>query len=347
MTTMCGRVSRAIPGRLALIGGLAAAMVAAPLIAQQPSRARLGITVDVHQSAAIDAKGVRVERVLPGGPADQAGIRAGDIITSVAGESVVQPLPGNHEKGLDPDRSAPVQRLIRLSSDLDPGQKVEVRYLRDGASHTVTLEARDLSDGFVLDLSSDSTLRSHMQELRERMRDLSDSLRGLGDSLGHLRPRLYGLRYRMLDSMPRIRMWVDSSGHRDMLIGGWSPDSIMRTLRFRVGPGARDQCPGREPRGFVRVFGDDCVGGVQLVTLNPGLASYFHTDEGVLVTDVRKDSGLGLQPGDVILRIGARDATSPDEVRRILRSYEPDETIAFHIERKGKTMDVSGHLRGS
>ncbi len=382
MKMTSGRGTHGSVGRIVLIGGLVAGVVAAPLAAQNRShvpdcrcvdengktipdctcfqapspdqllatvmvpgsgRARLGIMVDPGQEGATDAKGVQVEQVLPGGPADAAGIQKGDIITEVDGKSLVQPLPGGREKGLDTDGSAPVRRLLSISHSLKPGQKVDVRYLRDGKSHTVTLETSEASGMVALGTTRDGALQSHMRELRERMRGLSDSLRELTDSVHFHGPRLRAFRYRFPGPIPRIGVWTDSTGRGTVLLRGWGADSTMHALRLRT---ERDRCPG-EPDGALGFLSEDCVGGLQLVALNPGLASYFHTDEGVLVTAVSKDSGLGLQPGDVILRIGARDATSPDQVRRILRSYGPDESITFHIERKGRTANVSGRLGGS
>lgn len=352
--------------RHVLVGGLAAAMVAGPLMGQglntpegcrcvdrngnpipdctcfqtpsphrllamvtalRPERVHIGIMVNPDQERVYDEKGARVEDVVPDGPAAKAGIRAGDIITEVGGKSLLKPLAAHQEKDLDPNRSAPVQRLLAIARDLKPGTHVQVRFLRDGASHTVTVKTADMPGPIALSLSSGDSA------LRRQMWGLSDSLRILAHELGRYR-------FQVPDTGMGLRIWSDSAGHGGLI---WAPDSTMRVLRLRTGLQVRDRCPGDQGNG-VAVFTDDCVGGLALVELNPGLSSYFHTDNGVLVTDVRKDSRLGLQPGDVILAIGAREATSPNQVRRILRSYDPDETITFHIERKGRAMKVSGHM---
>lgn len=279
------------------------------VMARSRDHARLGITVNNHQSAAVDAEGARVQSVLEGGPADEAGIREGDVIARVDGKSLLSPLDPETERDLDPDASVPVQRLLAIARGLKPHMKVPVTYVRDGSSHTTTVETEDLDGRLGLKVFSDSTLRLRMRELRHQLGRLSDSL---GDSA----------------SVPRgfLRTWI--------------PDSLRHTLalgRFD----AADRCPGTKSGDFA-LFNDDCVAGLRLVALNPGLGSYFGTDKGVLVGDVRKDSPIGLQAGDVILQIGARDATSPEQVRRILRSFSPEETISFKILRKGKTMNVSG-----
>ena len=93
--------------------------------------------------------------------------------------------------------------------------------------------------------------------------------------------------------------------------------------------------------GFV--FGTGTVYGLDLAPVNPELGSYFGADSGVLVLDAHEES-LGLEPGDVILRIGDRDVESPRDVRRILRSYDGDEEISFEIRRGGATQTVTGTI---
>jgi S1-C subfamily serine protease len=61
--------------------------------------------------------------VTPGGPADGAGLRAGDVITGVDGAPVS-----------DPDD------VSRLVSALEPGDEVEVEVTRDGETRTFDVE---------------------------------------------------------------------------------------------------------------------------------------------------------------------------------------------------------------
>src|SRR6267143_1204907 len=82
-------------------------------------------------------------------------------------------------------------------------------------------------------------------------------------------------------------------------------------------------------------------GGIELVELNPDLGDYFGTREGVLVVRAPEDSSLGLKGGDVIISIGGRKHTSPDQAMRILRSYDAGETVTLDVLRKQKHVSVT------
>ncbi len=70
-----------------------------------------------------DLRGVLVNHVEPGSPAEKAGIQGGDVIRDVNGEPAV-------------DTNS---LRLRISS-MTPGTTVQVKLLRDGAEHTVSLK---------------------------------------------------------------------------------------------------------------------------------------------------------------------------------------------------------------
>jgi S1-C subfamily serine protease len=80
---------------------------------------------------------------------------------------------------------------------------------------------------------------------------------------------------------------------------------------------------------------------MEMVALNPELGEYFGTAEGILVVHTAKESPLKLKSGDVILKIGDRTPTTPAQAMRILRSYEPGETMALQVMRKREKLTVS------
>lgn len=80
-----------------------------------PPRALLGVNID----SASGREGVRVMDVSPGGAAAEAGIKAGDIITSIADVDLTKD-------------SNPSRALVEKMQQLQPDQKVKVSVLRDG-----------------------------------------------------------------------------------------------------------------------------------------------------------------------------------------------------------------------
>jgi predicted metalloprotease with PDZ domain len=94
------------------------------MMGEGPSHAVIGVQLDAKDSK----DGAHVRDVSPGGPAAEAGIRAGDVIVSVNGADV----KGDHP-------SAEVARLMR---SVEPNSKVKMQVLRDGKAVDFTVTAR-------------------------------------------------------------------------------------------------------------------------------------------------------------------------------------------------------------
>ena len=274
---------------------------------EQQSRTRLGLYLDTEQSRRFDGDGALITGVMRDSPAEEAGLQDGDVITVFEGQVLTIPLPDSDlERDLDLDQSLPAQRLLALARDLEAGQTVEIRYLRDGASNTVSVQAEDFEfprvrtfgqapdvvwgrgwDGNWSGGWEGSTFSPFRGDHHLDI-DMADRMRGLGN-------RLEGL-----------------------TIGG--------------------------PGGLAYGFGVTSVEGVEFIELNPELGEYFGSDTGVLVVEVDEDSTLGLMAGDVVLAVGAREAETVGRLLRLIRSYDEDEPIRFRIMRQGSELVAEGFL---
>ena len=108
------------------------------------NRGRLGVLVNTAASADSDKLGARLEGVTPGGPAEKAGLQAGDIITKFNGT----PLGGL--VAADEDQSGPGMKLIQLARKLDPGDTVKIEYRRGSDTKTATIVAQDVEPSWTM-----------------------------------------------------------------------------------------------------------------------------------------------------------------------------------------------------
>jgi S1-C subfamily serine protease len=94
-------------------------------------RAWLGVSLGSIESSAAaievgldeDDRGALVMGIVPGSPAERSGLEEGDLIVSIAGDEI-----------------ASADDVTDVLRDRDPGETVEIGYLRDGGEESVDLE---------------------------------------------------------------------------------------------------------------------------------------------------------------------------------------------------------------
>ena len=236
---------------------------------RQP-KAMLGINLEGRNGKGAD--GVHVAGVSSDGPAEKAGLKKGDILVEIDGNSL---------KGDDDDSS--IGKLTGYMKDVEPGQKVTVDYLRDGKPYTVVIETTEFNFsnfGFNFDFS-------------DKFKDF-EGLAELGD---------------------------------------------FERFEFLVPDGPRAP-HGRQGLKQLFSFGGHrlhgALGDMEMVSLTPELGEYFGTKKGLLVVRAPKDEDIDLRDGDVILKVGDREPSSPGQVFRIIGSYEAGETVELQVMRKKK-----------
>jgi hypothetical protein len=107
---------------------------------------RIGVVVKTDASPETDKIGAKIEGITPGGPADKAGLKVGDIITKFNGTALAA------VQSEDEDASGPGRRLVELARKLEPDDTVQVEYRRGNDAKQATLVAADLGATFQMQM---------------------------------------------------------------------------------------------------------------------------------------------------------------------------------------------------
>ena len=95
-------------------------------------RPRLGVTIGGDAEGAV--KGVSIVGVTPGSAADDAGLRSGDLITSINGESLGAP-----------NADAATTRLLEFMEEVENGDTLDLAYSRDGKTGEVEVAPKPIA----------------------------------------------------------------------------------------------------------------------------------------------------------------------------------------------------------
>src|SRR2546423_12573587 len=114
---------------------------------------RIGVVVRTDADAETDKVGAKIEGVSPGGPAEKAGVKVGDIITKFNGTALGGLKAGNDEE------SGAGRKLIGLARRLEPGVTVRLEYSRGDVNKPAALVGADLGSGFRLEHTRHAGLR--------------------------------------------------------------------------------------------------------------------------------------------------------------------------------------------
>ncbi|HLS47777.1 MAG TPA: PDZ domain-containing protein [Gemmatimonadales bacterium] len=132
------------------------------------TRPSLGLSISTRPTE-FDSIGVLIEGVTPGGPAQRAGIRSGDIITRLNGQPLA--LPARGVRGGPP----PGLRLIEMSARLAPHDTITLQLRRGVDTRNVRLAAEPRHELVVV---RDQARRQEdaVLELRSRVEELQGGL---------------------------------------------------------------------------------------------------------------------------------------------------------------------------
>ena len=107
----------------------------------------LGVTIGSRTEEG-PVEGVEVLGVSPGGAAAEAGLRAGDVLTAVNGESLVAD-----------NAEIATERLLEFMQGVETGDQLEVAYLRNGKSSAVEVSPRPIESHLNAGAVSTTTAR--------------------------------------------------------------------------------------------------------------------------------------------------------------------------------------------
>ena len=277
-------------------------------------RAVLGIVLGKETAA-----GVEIIGVSPDGPAERAGLQAGDLMVSVHGETL-----GGEENGRD--------TLFRVMDEIQPGQEVSVVVERDGAAHSyeITAEQREPSSWQTLIRIPEP---GQVVSAAEAPHVIIE-----GIEIPEVDEMALNARIKALNDELQTRQFLFISPDGEEL--EFEKDFVLPE-DFDVEIEEFSGLAGHALKEANVWFGLPHAQGLELVKINEGLGAYFETDRGVLVVSAREDNAYQLESGDVVLEIDSRAVNSPTDVMRALREIEPGSAIEIAIKRGGEDQVLS------
>lgn len=255
-----------------------------------------------------------VREVAPGSPAARAGIHQGDVIVRLNGHAATRDAVGDLREHLE--RGDTVRLRVRH------GDREDDRVVVATARPSRTVVAGPGGTQIVVPGGEHEivirmdTLEGHLDSLLVRMDSLRTRMRMRGDSI-------------VLNLQPGLRMLHDSL--MAVLPRG-------EVLRGRVG----DRFP------FVE-FGSRSVAGAEFTEMNPGLARYFHTSEGLLVLQVAPETPAaraGLQSGDVVVEANGSRVGAVRSLREAFSRADGRE-VKLTVLRDGRRQQLSVRWEGT
>lgn len=130
------------------------------------ARPRLGVYVTWTSADG----GVTVTDVSPGSPAEDAGIREGDLIVAIDGHPLLEPLAEEAETELRDGEASPFSRMRTLLGEVPEGQAVEVEVERQGEALTLEVVPERMGRG-------EFFVRPGSDNVSFRWRDMADQFR--------------------------------------------------------------------------------------------------------------------------------------------------------------------------
>lgn len=312
--------------------GIVLVLLGTSTVAAQQSRrvpGYLGIRFEeTVRRGDVNSDRIVVREVSKDSPADKAGLKVEDEIVRINGLAATD------------------GKFSALARTLVAGDTVRLRIKREGKERDITVVAGERPPAFgmfhEITINGDSVRRLMLRYL-DTARVRIDSLKlpsiyiSRGDSAGW---RLMPYSVAPLDSMLLKR---DSTFIWRFRGGANGPPLIFP-------PGERFEFEGELAPGMIfrsMDLGSRAVGGAEFTEMDPALADYFGTQNGLLTLRVLAETPAeraGLQPGDVVIKARDRTVRSVAELRSIIAA-NPD-GVKLEVRRKGQNRTIELKTRG-
>ncbi len=254
-----------------------------------------------------DQQGLRVTAVTPGGPADKAGLKNGDVIVAVNGVDLA--------KGGD----AKTSQSLR---DLKVGAEVKLVVMRDGKKIDAAMKAErrePFNFAWAFNDQGDVGKLGKLKNLEE-LKQLGE----LGDLGAELPP---DFDMRIHEQVERATREAERQAERY---------EITNEQSMRIAERANEKAQ----NALRKISLAMPWWGLNLANLNPDLGAYFGTDHGVLVLSADADASKTLKSGDVLIAIAGKPVERPEDALRLLRE-QPGKSVSVEVLRQRKKQTLS------
>lgn len=296
-------------------------------------RAMMGVILGEMTDA-----GIKVIGLSPDGPAERAGIKTGDILTSVRGESLTSAGEGSAR-----------DVIYEVLSDIGEGEEISVGVMREGKpmDFMVKPEKRE-----------PASWASYI-----RLPDPIVAPSAPADPAAPVAPVAPNVLVERIAVPPvdtaviaaeAIAMAEDMEAFH-IVIEGDDGDTSEYSYSFNFDPSDFDFDPSDfefDPDAFSEIgsqalneaslwFGSGATMGLRFSDINEGLSGYFGTDSGILVLEAPEDNAFSLRAGDVVLKVGDHDIRGAADFVRALRDHDGGESVELHIKRDKRDVSLN------
>jgi serine protease Do len=292
-------------------------------------------------------EGVLVNSVVKDGPADRAGLRAGDLVLSMDGTAVTARFPEE------------IPALARTIADLPPGSPVKVTYRRDGLSvdAVITTEKllKDRGDESALRLWGFSAMQITEKMAKDRLLDstlgaLVTGIRGGGPAEVAEPQVTWGDVIRTIDGqavtsledlLARYKEIMSREPVPEFVMVGFDRQGKSQVTLLKPRPDKKEDPPREIPKPWIGVATQPVLRDLAAKLGHPGQLGFrvSRVYPGTLA------ASAGLRVGDVIVGVNG-EAASPRTMQdaglfqRRVRQLPIDQPAVLTVIRDGQRTDI-------